>query len=215
MLIKPTKKLWLLNTAPFYAAAVVAATTTLDPATLDGAAVALSNGNLTVTNNTGTNNLARSVSSHASGKFYCEFTIGRASNTTIGVCNATAANTEYMGQTFNSGGFVQSGGWVGNNFTGTITAPSLIAGHTYGLAVDVTDGTGWVIDITGGTGQWNANATANPAANTNGCGFTSPNLTANPLNACISCNDGGGDNTTFNFGATAYAGTPPSGFVNW
>jgi hypothetical protein len=187
-----------------------AATTTLDATFASGANYTLSLGNLKITATSTANDSGRSVASHTSGKFYAEFTVGTAANSGFGVACDLMLNTEFVSQNG-----LHSMGSFGTSWSaasgGTTTAPALVAGHTYGVAVDVGNGKIWLLDITGGTGQWNANATANPATNVNGAGFafTDPAIF---IAVTVATN---GDNSTFNFGATAYAGTAPSGFGNW
>lgn len=187
---------------------VVSNTTTLDSGTL-GPSLALSNGNLTVTSSGANTSTVRSVASHATGTYYCEITLGTAANALVGSCASTQLNNNYVGQTANGSGC--QGAW--QNGTGITTGPAMVAGHTYGYALDATNRTEWLLDITGGTGQWNSNATANPATNTNGhivpAGMSSGAIFAAMTPA------GASDSATYNFGATAYVGTPPSGFVNW
>jgi hypothetical protein len=186
-------------------------TTTLDATFASGANYTLSLGNLKITATSTANDSGRSVASHTSGKFYAEFTIGAGTvNSGFGVACDLMPNTEYVSQNG-----LHSMGTFGTSWSsvsgGTTTAPALVAGRTYGVAVDVGNGKIWLLDITGGTGQWKANATANPATNVNGAGFafTDPAIF---IAVTVATN---GDNSTFNFGATAYAGTPPSGFGNW
>jgi hypothetical protein len=190
----------------------VVTTTTLDPAN-KGASQTLSNGNLTTTGN-GTNGIARSIASHTTGKYYYEVTIGSVSNLLVGFVNAGESLNAYVGGSVNSLGAANGGGWLGDA-GGTTTSATLVNGHVYGLAIDLGAMKAWILDITSGTGQWNANATANPATGVNGCtygafglGFTPPIYAAGTAAA-------NGNNMTFNFGATAYTGTPPSGFGNW
>src|SRR5206468_1357936 len=76
----------------------VGSTTTLDAAFAAGASATLSNGNLTATGTSGVNNLIRSVASHTSGKYYCEFTVGTTGGSVApGVCDVDAVNTDYVG----------------------------------------------------------------------------------------------------------------------
>jgi hypothetical protein len=186
------------------------ATTTLDPSHL-GSLVTLSNGNLTATG-AGGNSSARSIANHTSGKYYCETTIGQASNSIIGVIDGTASLNDWVGDSPNSAGAGSSGFsgvWFTNASGTAIASPTLTAGHTYGLAVDMTNKSIWIKDLTGG-GNWNVNASANPATNVGGQSLTS--ITTAYVGVTPS---GGGDNMTLNFGASAYVGTPPAGFGNW
>ncbi len=80
------------------------------------------------------------------------------------------------------------------------------------MAIDIDNRAAWVIDITAG-GQWNANATANPATNTNGATMTAPLNSGNLYVAATVENSG--DTVTFNFGGSPYVGSVPAGFGNW
>lgn len=201
---------WESDQGGWYKNAVVASGVTLDPVNIDPG-YTLSAGNLKVTGNGSALGVARSTTSHTTGKYYWEVTLGTCSNTIVGACSSTQVLTQYLSQT-NSGMGNQSG-WLTSG-TGTLTGPANVSGHTYGVAMDIGNGEMWIIDITGGSGQWNSNASANPATNTNGAGFPTGMTGGAALFAAITV-AGSGDNGTFNFGNSAYAGTPPSGFSNW
>lgn len=192
-----------------------APTTTLDPAKT-GSAQILSNGNLTVSYTSGGDGSSLSIASHVSGKYYAEFTVGSAqTNTGFGFANSSllfaSGSGDFIGNTGGSlgMGYGSNTSWFGGGSGGTMTAPAIVATHTYGLALDMDNHAAWVKDLTAG-GNWNANGTANPATNTNGVTFTISGavFTGSTLG-------GSGDSVTFNFGATAYTGTLPSGFGNW
>lgn len=192
---------------------MLSSTATLDPTHL-GTNCALSNGNLTVTSSAAANNSTLATIGHSTGKYYCEFTVGQASNASVGIGTSAQSASDYMGSAVASIAFGFGGGWIGG-VTGTTTAPALTAAHVYGLAVDLVNKTIWVKDITG-AGNWNANGTADPATNTNGADF-SGNGTLNGSTIVfvgVTC-AGSGDNFTFNFGGSSYSGTSPSGFGNW
>lgn len=197
---------WLSDAGGWVLNKLVSLATSLDPAN-KGANVSLSNGNLTGTATSSANSITRSIASHTSGKYYCEVTIGTAANTAIGICNSAAALTEYITQlgTHSCGTFGTAYGGAG----GTTTAPALTAGHVLGIAVDIGNAAMWIKDITA-AGNWNANGTANPATNVNGATFS---CTGTVYVATTLGNNA--DNVTYNFGATAYTGTPPAGFGNW
>jgi hypothetical protein len=190
-----------------------AATTTLDPAFTNGA-MALSNGNLTATHVSG-NGVLRSIANHSSGKYYWEITVTVSANAPImGICSSTEVNSTFLTSDGKSAAIFSGSGWLsGGTLSGTTTAPNANLTHTYGFAMDATNKTIWVVDVTAGTGQWNANATANPVTNTNGANFSAASdLGTASLYPAITLS--GSDSATFNFGATAYAGTPPVGFGN-
>lgn len=199
--------------APAVVVAAGPATTTIDPAFTNGAHT-LSGGDLIVTGTGGTGT-SRSIASHGSGKFYFEVTIGaQFNNAFIGFVDPAFPSNFYLTSTGDSlavyGG---SSGWVGVNLTGTTTTPSLIVGHTYGLAFDATAKLAWIKDITA-AGNWNANGSADPAAGTNGCDYSAGDIgISGTIHAAVTVASSG-DSVTFNFGATPFAGTPPTGFGN-
>jgi hypothetical protein len=188
-------------------------TTTFDPANL-GSTQALSGGNLTVTG-TG-NGTARTLASHTTGKYYTEVTVNSLSgnNSAIGAVDSSALLNDYLGHESDSFGAPYSGaGWITNG-GGTTTSPPFIAGHVYALAIDIDNGVGWIKDVTAG-GNWNSNASASPATNSLGAGFSNTMIPASPAIYMAVTVGISGDSLTANFGATAYVGTPPAGFGNW
>lgn len=198
---------------PVQPAAVAPSTTTLDPAN-KGTSQTLSNGNLTVTG-TGSDGIVRSIANHSSGKYYLEFTTGSNSigNGGVGVINSSGnLNTFIAGDSNNAGvAYGASTTWHGA-VSGTTTSPGYANSHVYALAIDVGNRTGWIKDLTA-AGNWNSNVSADPATNTNGATFTGA-LASGALYAMASMGLAA-DIATFNFGATAYVGTPPAGFGNW
>lgn len=184
----------------------VASTTTLDPAN-KGANVTLSLGNLKGTATSTTNSVTRSIANYSTLKYYFEFTLGTASNSAVGICNSGTSLTDFLGGNVNSMG-TYGGGWT-NAGGGTTTGPSFVSGHTYGMALDIGNRAAWVIDITA-AGQWNSNGTADPTTNTNGAAFIVGCATGAVYAAVTLGNSG--DNITFNFGATPFAGSLPPGY---
>lgn len=150
-------------------AAVALGAVYLDPTQL-GTNIVLSNLNLTATQMAAATANTRAIAYHASGKYYCEFTVDVTGDMQVGICNAVTPLTEYLGQdNTHSIGVDDTSGWVGAG--GITTAPGLINGHTYGLAIDINSKKAWIKDITAG-GFWNANASADPVTGVNGATFT-------------------------------------------
>jgi hypothetical protein len=81
------------------------------------------------------------------------------------------------------------------------------------MAVDLDNKKTWWFNISTASG-WNGNTLAaqNPATNTGGVSFSTMN--AGPYFAGTTIGSAS-DTSTFNFGATSYAATPPVGFGNW
>ena len=185
---------------------------TMDPAFANGAHT-LSTDHLTVTG-TGATGTSRTTTSHSSGKYYFEFTIGTMAGAIIpGYSDPSHLASDYVISDQDSLGIYNpSSGWVGSS--GITTAPALVAGHTYGMAIDDTAKLAWVKDITAAS-NWNANGTANPATGVNGTNYAGMSIgVSGVVYVAVTCL-ASGDNVTFNFGNTAYAGTAPSGFGNW
>ena len=189
-------------------------TTTLDPAFVNATGNTLSPDKLTVTCTSDGQWTVRSLAGHATGKYYWEVTITDDNNIIAGICSSTMVSNTYISSDARSGGPYAGSGWI-SGFTGTTTSDTANLLDTYCFALDATNKTVWVKKLSPfTTGFWNANATADPATNTNGANFSSLSDmgTAN-VYAAFSAG-GSGDSATFNFGATAYAGTPPAGFGN-
>jgi hypothetical protein len=198
---------------------VVASGTTLDGtagATGPGAGITLSNGNLTATGS-GTNTTARSLASHATGKYYCEFTVAVAGNLIVGYCSTAHDKAQYVGQTSDSGGASSfQTTWFASAPAGITTCPILVAGHTYGIAVDLGTNSLWCIDWSIGSPLWNSNATANPATGVNACTFTGIFVPIGTVPAHVAITPGGAtDAVTFNFGPSYPSSRRPSGYFDW
>ena len=188
-------------------------TTTLDPVNKDPD-VTLSGGNLTATD-TGGDAFMRSSVGHTSGKYYYEVTLGAwptFGGTFIGAAdgsNATNGSGGFLGNGTHGVGAPDSGGWAGAP-SGTTTSPTYFTpGDVVCLAIDIDNGKIW---IRLNAGNWNSNGTANPATNVNGATFNAGMTGGSTIYAAATL--GNNNFVTFNFGATAYAQTPPSGFGN-
>lgn len=184
--------------------------TTFNPATVLNAS--LSNGNLTATHvGTATNSGARGLTALGSGKYYFEIRVDVPNSAdAVGLITPAAgygAFTCYTAiQNGNINCFGVSSGTLGAGFVATNLA---------GIAVDFTAGLLWFRGIlsSGGSGNWNGNASANPATAVGGIAFT-PGTAMMP--GVYFGLGSGGEKYTANFGATAYtSSTPPSGFGNW
>ena len=172
------------------------------------AGMSLSNGDLTVTGSSlsGYSSI-RSIASAASGKKYWETVI----STLIGFAgpgfgNSTASLSNYAGQSVNgvswflNGTVFQNGGGIGSIQT-------FAQGDVLCVALDLDNNKVWF--RTNG-GNWNNSGTADPATNTGGITFTSVGTAFAMMTQQVT-----GDIGTSNFGGSAYAQTPPSGFGNW
>lgn len=184
--------------------------TTFAPASLSNAT--LSNGNLTITRSNTSTGGGQSVSYKTTGKYYFEITVGNSTANTdfVGVQDST---TGYPAETNGSPGNYW-GYWVKNNSIllsggsqgGLAAAPT--AGQRLRLAIDTVAARGWIALE---NGLWNNDAGADPAAGTNGKVAVTNCAPVIGFSAIGSPTVG--DNFTANFGASAFAFTPPSGYT--
>jgi len=188
-------------------------TATFNPS--DAAAtIALSNGDLTATNSFGLDGSVRTVESASSGKYYYEAICGGTADTTayrrgVAIGNSSAALTTGLGSPeTNSGNVFQgdsnfyvagSGGGTGCSYAGT-------GGDNVSVALDLDNDLIW---YRANGGNWNSNGSADPAS---GVGGNSISGLSKPLFVMAWSTQANGIALTFNFGATAYAYTAPSGF---
>jgi hypothetical protein len=187
----------------------IAVTATLDPAQL-GPLVTLSNGNLTATSG-GENGNSLATIGKATGKYYFEYTANSSSNNLVGLANASEVRSAQLGlDATKSIGNNFVGQWAGTDNSGSDVGVAHVSGHVYGMAIDIDGHGAWVKDITAASG-WNSSGTANPATGTGAVLFTALTGKVWPAIGLPWTPD----QFTFNFGATAYAATPPAGFGNW
>ena len=190
---------------------------TWDAATVT--AVTLSGGNLVATNTgtTSNNQGARVAASTAksTGKYYFEIAFttltstGANSNNGFGV-GTTASSYTNLSQfgtdgvtVAQYGGVNASGSYLGN------LVGQRASGDVIGIAVDLDNRKVWF--RVAPSGNWNNNATYNPATNTGGSTIVSGSYTP----VFISGGLGGtaSNVVTANFGASAFTGAVPSGFT--
>jgi hypothetical protein len=195
-----------------------AVTLAWDPAKKN-AGITLSNGNLTATTpaNAVYASILASGAGKTTGKYYFEVTITAMNpdGQGIGFGNASADLTAQGGSTVNSVGWRRNGS-ISHNNSVYATIQTFAQGDVVAMAVDLDAKLVWFRNKTGGTtNNWNNSGTANPATGTGGItGTPSPGLAAGPYfpEATLEI---AGDVFTANFGATAYAMTPPALFLNW
>lgn len=189
----------------------VSATTTWNPA--DKAAnTVLSNGDLTATGSvSGTCNV-RSIASYSSGKYHAEFTIGATNSTNysraVGIANSTASLTANLGNA-NSAAVFMGDPLFYINSGSTGSGVTYTNNDVVSMAVDLDNNTIW---YRRNGGNWNGNASYDPATNTGGMAIATP---TRPVFVIALLAISFSPNLTANFGATAYTYTAPSGFGNW
>ena len=191
---------------PFVAAGVI--TTTWNPAD-KSADVTLSGGNLTAANDGSSSNetAVRAIANHSTGKYYYEVTINTAgAGVGVGFCDSTEDldSVSFLGGSasgcamYTAGSVFPSGGDLGGFTNGDVVC----------VAIDMSTKMVWWRT---NAGDWNNNPAANPAAGTNGFDGSAMGT---PIYPCVDL-EGATDSITANFGGSAYAQAPPSGFGNW
>ena len=222
--ISPAGDNWRFAGAHFPGAAV---TTTFDPSFL-GPDTTLSGGNLISSvafNASGVQEIARSVASHSSGKYYFECTPNPAPNTydaAFGIATSGTPAAQWPGVATEAANYLGSGvtGWFVNSTTGLATT-TVLQGDTVGIALDAGAKMVWQVVMHAGTvSNWNASGTANPATNSGG---QSISYMSGPYYAACWGQSGDAAPTianTANFGGSTYkivanGGSVPAGFGNW
>jgi hypothetical protein len=195
------------------------ATTTSAPgtATFDGTAtnVTLSNGNLTATHNTTTDQSgARSTALKSAGKFYFEVTVGAthggADTAGVVLSTGTYANMN-SGNNCSEAFLTFASGHIYSNNADTFQTIGGAAGpgDVICVAIDLDNRKAW---FRKNNGNWNNQPTDNPAT-----GATSVVMAASgsfaPAVSFGSSGSAVGDNMTANFGASTFAFSVPSGFT--
>lgn len=180
--------------------------------------VTLSGGNLTATR-TATTALARSRDPKSSGKQYFEFTCTNLGGSAdgVGACDVNATAAGITGTSAHAMILFRGGNiWLDGSNT-AISLGSIANGDIISLAIDWTNLKFW---FRKNGGNWNANATYNPATNVGGITFSNTmasaqgnNITGRALCPCV-CFGGGtnANNVTLNAGATSFTYGVPSGF---
>jgi hypothetical protein len=205
---------------PALASGTPGANNTWDP-TRKSAGSTLSNGNLTATCNTSSGGFVAgfAVNSTVSSKIYWEITAVSFNSSSFCLCgfdNGSAATNSFLGSGNDSMGVHQGGGGFFNGSgTGTVF-PSVSAGDVVGFAVDFNAKIIWTKNITGGTTWCVGSAIGDPALGTGGFSFATINVGTGAFFAGYTLDFNAlGTVYTANFGATAYAQTPPTGYGNW
>ena len=190
------------------------------PTTFDGYStlVALSNGNLTVLHNNNTASAgAISTIWHDSGKYYFEVKLETSvSANYIGIMSSAFANnfgTSAVAFDTTSAALGPGTGITSNGSDAGVNLGVAAVGDVFCFAIDLTARLAWVRR---NNGNWNANASANPATATGGVLVQAAIAFAPFVRFGISASST--DQITANFGsagAPAYAHTPPAGFGSW
>ncbi len=185
-------------------------------ATFDGTITngTLSNGNLTFTHSNGLASTARSLSQKNSGKWYFEITVGTmpGANDCVGVAKSAAvdANLIFSGQhgllSFQAGGVFSNDASTGLSIGSISTGGTVVC-----FAIDLDNDKGWIRNGAGGNWLGQVIGSQNPATNTGGGSLS--NYSATTMAPFVGFDTIVGGAYTANFGASAFSGTPPSGFT--
>lgn len=129
----------------------------------------------------------------------------------VGIMGAACGAGTALGTTVDSGALFNgdTNFYVGNASVGN-TGISLAAGDVIDTATDIGHQNIW---FRKNGGNWNSSGTANPVTNTGGLSFAG--ITNSTYYAAALIENNGPTQITADFGGSAYAHTPPSGFGNW
>lgn len=178
--------------------------TTWNPS--DQANITLSGANLTASPTAAGG--VRDVASVSSGKYYWEVTVTTwAGSAQVGIANAAAILASCASTGTNTAFMHSSGAVYVNGSSSGVLFGSRSNGDTICVAVDVGAQLIWF--RVGAGGNWNTNATYNPATGTGGVSFSAITSASFYALAAFSVT---GAALTANFGATSYVGAVPGGF---
>jgi len=166
--------------------------------------VALSGGNLTATGNGAGAARARSTADLA-GKVYVEVTLNSVSSNVPGVGIANTSETGAPGVGANSMSWSPAFGGVYLNSVSQCSLGTAAAGDTLCMAIDFPNALAW---FRKNSGNWNGNASHNPATNVGGISISSLGSPA----LIYAYFAGTTTSVTANFGGSAYGFGAPSGF---
>jgi len=179
------------------------------------ASISVSGGNLTAQAVAGGWKSARATKSRSSGKYYFEATLG-SGDLGVGLANATASLGNYTGADGN-GVFLYAhpsiggGVFIGGGGVGAWTSGTIAGGDVIQVVVDLDAKKLWAKRTS--DANWNASASANPVTGVGGHDISGP-ATGGALFPSVSIQSTGTP-VTANFGASAYAGTRPQGYLAW
>ncbi len=189
-------------------------TTTWNPSDKSAQAT-LSNGNLTWSNGNSSNQGVRSTTSRTSGKPYFEYLILNTGGGRNDCGNGIAASSFVFTDGSANNAFEMFNGAGDIWFNGVSTGKSLGAranNDVICVAIDFTNQRGW---IRANAGNWNGDAAADPATNTNGIDISAVFTSSAAFILGTNNNTIIATVGTLNVGDTPFAQTVPSGFGTW
>jgi hypothetical protein len=181
----------------------------------DAATITFSNGNLTATSNAAGGGGTRATVSKSTGKYYFEATMstwsGTGAETGLATSSATLLGGGLAGQAAvtRSQGGVNGSIYINGTYSGSSLGPRT-SGDIIGIASDLVAGLIWFRAAP--SGNWNGSGTANPAT---GVGGISLGALAGSVLFPFFAASSTGQVATANFGASAFSGAVPSGFISW
>lgn len=149
-------------------AGAIAAFTTFDPATKTAGA-ALSNNNLTITNNNLGTGTAYSVSAKTAGLFVIQWTITNKVDANLAMGLGIRPIGGFPGQNADSIGCFADGTCYNNSFSAQAALGAFVNGDIGTMAVNLGTKLAW---FKKNSGLWNANASANPDTGVGGFAFS-------------------------------------------
>lgn len=186
-----------------------------DPATAT-TNMSLTNGDLTGEQSYGSSSTesVNGLYAASSGQLYFELyqdIAGGAASTHVGLINSSAdiTGSHWIGETADSFGWFGDGRVYINSSNIANVNNWFNDGDLLQIAVDLDTMEAW---LKRNSGNWNNDASADPATNTNGIDISS--LNSGPYYPAIRFYESG-QKMTANFGATSYSGTKPSGYSDW
>jgi hypothetical protein len=193
------------------AAAAGTCNTTYNPSD-KSATVTLSGGNLTATATVATNIAVRSTVGLSTGKHYFEIqaTLSGASTSGSGegICISSAPLTSVGVNATNALLVFRFGNIYFNGVDTTKSIGFLTFSNVVCFAIDFVNLRAWVRRD---NGNWNGDAAANPATNTNGIDISA--VFGSNAAYVVQTFAANGDTSTANFGGSAFVQTVPSGFT--
>jgi len=180
------------------------------------ARITLSGGDLIATKSNGSSfAMLRATVGASTGKKFCSFVFDTANGQTFGLSlgGSSLADGVWAGSSTSSIGYYPAANGVFFSSSPFQTV-SLGAntGHTYDLAVDLTNRLLWGRR---NGGNWNNSGTADPATGVGGVDYSAVTQLAGLTLYPTGSMDSSGSGLTANFGASAYTYAAPSGFGNW
>ncbi|WP_256808136.1 hypothetical protein [Bradyrhizobium sp. Bra64] len=186
--------------------------TVWNPADYSSTVDVISGGGLTLTASVGGSGGARSTNPLAAGSAYFEITVNTNNSNAgfSGIAKATIPPDQITNNPSNNTaglGVYWSGPIFGVGGSGNLGA--FANGNVLCVAVNLSSRLAW---FRKNAGLWNNSGTADPATSTGGLSYSGMStFTVYPFTGT----GGGGDSSTLNAGASAFAQTMPSGFSSW